>query len=205
MTLTASEPRMKLTAAPVWLIVVLFISLYWLMLYFDQHRGWFSRHVYMPYSSLLEVQELWSSQAGQDDFFQRGAGLFKQNCAVCHMENGMGNSLNGCPPLLGSEWVTAPGAGRLIRIVSKGLTGTIEVKGQVLNSGFTMIPIGDQMAGGELEKANNLAALLCYVRKAFGSNSVPVKPQQVLAIRQQIKSRALPFTEQELKEIPQDQ
>ena len=196
---------MKLTAAPVWLIVVLFISLYWLMLYFDQHRGWFSRHVYMPYSSLLEVQELWSSQAGQDDCFQRGAALFKQNCAVCHMENGMGNSLNGCPPLLGSEWVTAPGAGRLIRIVSKGLTGTIEVKGQVLNSGFTMIPIGDQMAGGELEKANNLAALLCYVRKAFGSNSVPVKPQQVLAIRQQIKSRALPFTEQELKEIPQDQ
>ena len=186
-------------------MVVLFISLYWLMLYFDQHRGWFNRYVYMPYSSLLEVQELWSSQAGQDDFFQRGAGLFKQNCAVCHMENGMGNSLNGCPPLLGSEWVTAPGAGRLIRIVSKGLTGTIEVKGQVLNSGFTMIPIGDQMAGGELEKANNLAALLCYVRKAFGSNSVPVKPQQVLAIRQQIKSRALPFTEQELKEIPQDQ
>ena len=65
-----------------------------------------------------------------------------------------------------------------------------EVRGQVLNSGFTMIPIGYQMAGGELEKANNLAALLCYVRKAFGSNSVPVKPQQVLAIRQQIKSRA---------------
>ena len=196
---------MEFTAAPVWLIVVLFFSLYWLMVYFDQHRGWFNRHVYMPYSSLLEVQNLWSSQARENDCFQGGKELFKQNCAVCHMENGMGNSLNGCPPLLGSEWVTTPGAGRLIRIVSKGLTGRIEVKGQVWNSGFTMIPIGDQMAGDELEKASNLAAILCYVRKAFGNNSVPVKPEQVLAVRQQIKSRALPFTEQELKEIPQDQ
>ena len=169
MTLTSSEPRMKLTAAPVWLMVVLFISLYWLMLYFDQHRGWFNRYVYMPYSSLLEVQELWSSQAGQDDFFQRGAGLFKQNCAVCHMENGMGNSLNGCPPLLGSEWVTAPGAGRLIRIVSKGLTGTIEVKGQVLNSGFTMIPIGDQMAGGELEKPTTSQRCFVMCGKPLGA------------------------------------
>ena len=99
---------------------------------------------------------------------------------------------------MGSEWVGAPGSGRLIRIVSKGLTGPVDVKGQTyaINS---MVAVGDSMIGDETVKAQNIADILLYIRKTFGNKVDNVDAVRVLAVRKSIADRTTPFTAAELK------
>ena len=194
----AAEPR---RGAPVWLFVLLFLMLYWAMLYFDQHGAWFNQQVYAPYHSFEQVM-LFQPPSGEGDFIQKGKQLYSLNCAVCHQEAGTGNPANGCPNLAGSEWVSAAGPGRLVRIVSKGATGPIEVNNKTW-SGGTMLAIGDQMPGDEKQKAENIAAILTYIRKTFGNKASSVTPEQVAAIRDQIKSKTTYFSPEELKAAPE--
>ena len=118
------------------------------------------------------------------------------------MENGVGNPANGCPPLVGSEWVKNPGPGRIVRIISKGLMGPIEVAGKPYGTG-TMLPVGDGLPGSEAEKSQAIAAIASYVRKTFGGITVAVKPEQVQAIRAQIKDRNSSWTAAELLTVPE--
>lgn len=197
-----SGPTATLTTVPVWLVVLMLLLLYWGALSFDRNGGWFDPKVYGPYVSLPDVQRFQPKTGGDEESLAKGMALFNANCAVCHMETGIGNPVNGCPPLVGSEWVKNPSPGRIVRITSKGLTGPIEVNGQVWNTGV-MLPIGDQLPGDESEKAEKLAAIVSYVRKLFGNISVVVKPAQVEAIRKEIKDRNVNFTPDELKNIPE--
>lgn len=186
---------------PVWLFVLLFLLLYWAMVYFDQRGAWFNQQVYAPYHSFEQVVAF-QPPSGEADFIAEGKRLYSANCAVCHMEGGTGNPANGCPNLAGSDWVSAAGPGRIIRIASKGATGPIEVNGKVW-SGGTMLAIGDQMPGDEKQKAENLAAIITYIRKTFGNNASPVTPEQVAAVRDQIKSKTTYFSPEELKAAPE--
>src|SRR5262249_55076598 len=158
----------------------------------------FDQQVYTPYTSFTEIDRMWP-KSGDEDFLRRGKKIFSDYCAVCHMETGVGNPANGCPPLVGSEWVMTPGPGRLVRIVTKGPIGPIQVKGQTYNG--TMTPIGDSLPGDERQKAEGTAALVSYVRKTFGNIPKVTTTEQVLPIRAQIKDRTAPFTEQELMGI----
>jgi mono/diheme cytochrome c family protein len=174
------------------------------MMYFDQHRGWwFDPRVYAPYNSFAELASMWPKDGESQDLIH-GQILFHQHCAICHQDSGLGNPLNGCPPLVGSEWVAAPGPTRIIRMASKGLTGPIEVKGQVWNVGNNMPPVGDQLAGDEKNKAETLAAIISYVRHTFGNKTGSVSAEQVTAVRAKIRDRSLPFTAEELKTTPED-
>jgi mono/diheme cytochrome c family protein len=189
-----AEPKAGLQPIPEWIFVGMLVLFYWGMIYFDQNGGWFSKQVYAPYHSEQEV-DLWWPKGGDEVPFNNGMVLFKQNCAVCHMENGVGNPANGCPPLIDSEWVKAAGPNRLVRLVSKGSGGPIEVLGKSYNG--TMLPIGDQLPGDEKEKAEKIADILFYVRKNFGKVATPIKPEQVAAVREKIKTRG-PYTAPEL-------
>src|SRR5262245_34718205 len=143
MTSTLAEPRTTARPLPVWPVLMLIVALWGLMMYCYQHRGcWFDPRVYTPYNSFTELASMWPMDRQRADLVQ-GQLLCHQQCAICHQDSGLGNPLNGCPPLVGSEWVTAQGPNRIIRIVSKGLTGPIEVKGQVWNSGNSMLAVGD--------------------------------------------------------------
>lgn len=194
------QPKEGQRPVPVWLFVLLFILLYWAMVYFDQRGAWFSEEVYAPYHSIEEVAAL-QPVSGPQEFLQKGKRLYAANCAVCHMEGGTGNPANGCPNLVGSEWVSAPGPGRIIRIVSKGATGPIEVNGKVW-SGGTMLAIGDQMPGDEKQKAENIAAIISYIRQTFGNKASLATPEEVVAVRDQIKSHTTYFSPEELKAAP---
>ena len=186
---------------PIWLIILLFLLLYWAMVYFDQRGGWFNDQVYAPYRSLDQVASL-QPVSGGDEIIQRGRALYSANCAVCHMEGGTGNPANGCPNLMGSDWVAAPGPARIIRIVSKGASGPIEVSGK-LWSGGVMVAIGDALPGDEKQKSESIAAIISYIRKNFGNNASPVTPEEVLKVRDQIKTHSANFTPDELKAVPE--
>lgn len=67
-----------------------------------------------------------------------GAQLYRAKCAVCHGSNGQGTP-GTYPPLQGSEWLTATPS-RLPEILTQGLSGPIEVRGQQWNS--VMLPPG---------------------------------------------------------------
>jgi 23S rRNA G2445 N2-methylase RlmL len=60
---------------------------------------------------------------------QGGRELFAATCVACHGERGAGQP-NVVPPLRGSPYVLGDDA-RLVRIVTHGLTGPIEVRGQL--------------------------------------------------------------------------
>jgi mono/diheme cytochrome c family protein len=200
----AAEPTASNHPIPIWLKVVVLVLLCWGIRYVYQFRGSFDPHVYLPYRSLAEVIQMQPPRDAEWDFFSEGERLFHGNCAICHMANGAGNPANGCPPLAGSEWVAAPGAGRLVRIISKGLTGPIQVRDKVYDTG-TMLAIGDQMPGDEHQKARNIAAIITFIRKNFGGGAGPVRPEQVAAIRAQIAGHSASFTPDELKSVPADQ
>ncbi len=199
----APEPSATLATVPIWLFMLLLLLLYWGAVYFDREGGWFNASVYRPYRDLEQVVSLQPSAGPEEELIRRGKALFSQNCAVCHMENGAGNPANGCPPLDGSEWLKAPGAGRLVRFVSKGLNGPIQVKGQTYSTG-AMTAVGDGLLGSEEDKADKIAAILSYVRDNFGGHAPPVDPATVAAIRNEIKTRSEPFQVREILQIPEE-
>jgi mono/diheme cytochrome c family protein len=198
---SATPEERKADPIPIWLLILMMLLLYWGMVYFDHRGGWFNRNVYTPYVSYDQVANLWPKDPIADRLLN-GKKIFELQCAVCHMKDGVGNPGNGCPPLIGSEHVSAAGVGRVVRIVSKGLTGPIEVKGQMYGTG-NMLAVGDQLPGDEASKSQQIADILLYVRRTFGGRTDSVDPAKVLAIRKSIADRSTPFTFADLKSIPE--
>lgn len=111
-------------------------------------------------------------------------------CAPCHQLNGSG-AAGVAPPLAGSEWVAGPPE-RLARIVLHGLYGPVQVGNQTWN--LAMPGLG---ASGAIDD-ENIAAVLSYIRRAWGHRTPPVEPELVAAVRRETKDRALPWTAAEL-------
>ncbi len=191
--LPAPEPGALNGRVPVGLFVLLFILLYWGMVYFDQNSGWFNPQVYSPYSSGAELQAYQPSTGGAD--LELGRSKFEEVCALCHNVDGAGKP-NQAPPLAGSEWVQGS-PNQLIRIPLSGLTGPVQVKGQVFTGATQAMP-----AMGATMTDEQLAAVLSYMRSSWGNKASPITPEQVKAIRAQVGNRG-PWTADELKAVPQ--
>lgn len=198
---TEAEPTVAMTAMPVWPVSLMLALLFLGAWYFDLYGGWFEAKVYAPYASVAELQRFQPNSDPNASFIAQGKKLFSDNCAVCHMETGVGNPGNGCPPLVDSEWVKHPTPDRMIMLMSKGLAGPITVNSKVYGSGV-MLAVGDSLPGDEKEKAAKIAAIASYVRKQFGGVSVVVKPAQAEAVRLNIKDHGANFTADELLKVP---
>ncbi len=192
-----AEPTVTMTVMPVWLVALMVTLLFLSAWYFDLYGGWFEPKVFAPYRSVADVQRFQPKTGGIAETVARGKKLYADNCAVCHMETGVGNPANGCPPLVDSEWVKSPTATRMIMLISKGLSGPITVNGKVWNTGV-MLAVGDSLPGSEAEKAEKIAAIATYVRFQFGQIAVETRPAQVEAIRESIKDRTSNFTVEDL-------
>jgi mono/diheme cytochrome c family protein len=118
-----------------------------------------------------------------------GEELYSQ-CATCHEQDGTGLAAV-YPPLAGSDIVNGP-LQTLIRIVLGGLEGPITVKGERYDG--TMPPWG---GGPELNDAD-AAALLTYVRSAFGNRAGLVTATDVAREREASAGRIALWTAAEL-------
>jgi len=193
----SSEPKAALVAVPVIIFVVLAILFYAGALYVDSHGGGFNPAVYTPYVSTKQLDSFKPKTAGGEQM-AKGKQLYATMCAVCHQESGIGGVSQGCPTLVGSEWVLgAPD--NLVKIISKGLTGPITVKGQTYSTG-SMPAIGDGLPGDEKAKAEAVAAIATYVRGTWGNKAPAVKPADAQKIREGIKDRSQSFTAEELQQ-----
>lgn len=129
--------------------------------------------------------------------FLLGKPLYNKTCAGCHNENGEGLTPIA-PPLAGSEWVTGPQE-RLVLIALHGLKGPVTVGGKVYKEPdvqSVMPGLQDNAAMGDDE----LAAILTYIRNAWGNKAEEVESSSVNEIRKSSMDRNEPYFAEELLE-----
>ena len=123
-------------------------------------------------------------------FAEYGKRLFS-NCMSCHQSNGRGLP-PVYPPLRGSEIVHGDPA-TLVRIVMHGLEGPIKVDGQTYNQVMPAAPVRSD---------EEIAAVLSYVRGAWGNTGAPIDAAFVAKVREETKGRNKPFSSKELGLAP---
>jgi mono/diheme cytochrome c family protein len=184
-----AEPKASVTAVPMWIIVLLFLLLYWGMVYFDQHSGWFSPEVYAPYRSTDELAMFQPSAGGPD--VSRGKAVYENVCGLCHGNDGMGKPAQA-PPFANSEWALGS-PNRMIRIPLAGLAGPVQVAGKEWNLAMP--------AMGAALPDDDLAAVLTYIRQSWGNKASAVTPEQVKAVRAEVGNRTQPWTVDQLNAV----
>ena len=127
---------------------------------------------------------------GQVELIENGRPLYQNLCAVCHKDDGQGQA-SLAPPLAGSEWVTGSKQ-RLVRVVAQGLEGPIQVKGEEWD--MVMPAHGHH----PLLQGDNMAAVLSYIRAAWGNQSSTISPHEVESALAPVSDRDTPWTAQEL-------
>lgn len=121
-----------------------------------------------------EVAAVW--ERGREIYLREGY------CATCHQADGRGLPAAQFPPLAQAEWVTG-NPERLIDIALNGLTGPIRVNGKDYPGHVPMT----QFRG--LLNDEEMAAVLTYVRNAFGNSASAISPQQVEKVRRQTRDK----------------
>ena len=193
------EPHAEKGLMPVSLIALVAVIAFLGNMYFIYHGldiggkgGAFPAKVYFPYTSYVAVNKANPSAGGVD--LDAGKRVYNTACAPCHQPTGMGTP-GMFPPLVKSEWVTAEGHERIIRIVLNGLSGPIDVAGSQFNN--VMVPWRDTL------KDEDIAAVLSYVRNEWGNKGSFVTPEEVNKVRKATEPRGSPWTADELKQVPE--
>jgi cbb3-type cytochrome c oxidase subunit III len=102
-----------------------------------------------------------------------GRAIFLLNCSACHQANGQGGG--PYPPLAGNPDVNNVDSAGIIQTVLNGRTGPITVNGAQYG--------GNMPSWRDLSDAE-IAAVLTYVRSAWGNGAAAVSADQVAAARQ---------------------
>nr|WKN37988.1 c-type cytochrome [Tunicatimonas sp. TK19036] len=126
--------------------------------------------------------------------FALGRQHYLTTCAGCHGTDGAG--LNRfAPPLIGSDWVLGDEK-RLALIVLHGIEGAIEVQGKVYDAPdiLPVMPSHSTMDDGDI------AAILTYIRNAWGNQAEPISGRLVGSTRHRSQGRVVPWTADELNE-----
>ncbi len=102
-----------------------------------------------------------------------GKAIFLLNCAVCHQASGKG--AGPYPPLAGNPDVNIADSSTVIQTVLNGRTGPLTVNGRQYGANMPSWR-------GDLSDAE-IAAVLTYVRTAWGNSAAAVSEDQVAAAR----------------------
>ncbi len=119
-----------------------------------------------------------------------GAVIYKSMCAACHGTDGKGLPTQAAPPLTGAKYLVGDKT-HAIKILLNGLKG--EVEGKTYSS---------EMPAMKDNSDEWIASVLSYTRYEFGAKNretIPVKPDEVKALRNQFANRLDPWTVPELE------
>lgn len=188
-----SEPTATRSTAPMWVIVIMLFLLFVGAVYFDRHSGWFDKRVYSPYASAEEL-DAYQPKSGAAAAMAHGKVVFEAYCGVCHGNDGNGKP-GQAPPLAGSEWVNAAGFNRLTHIPLAGLNGSIKVEGKDWN--LNMAAMGAGLSDADL------AAVLTYIRGAWGNKAGAVSADAVHKVRGEMGNSPKPMTGDEMMKMPE--
>ncbi len=125
-----------------------------------------------------EAPEVTTTLTGEAKrLFLKGVEVYRRegHCITCHQENGQGLPAAQFPPLTGTRWVLG-NEDRLIKLTLNGLLGPMEIKGKHYTGQVPMTPFRGL-------SDDEIAAVLTYVRNAFGNEAPPVSPEKVGQIR----------------------
>ena len=194
------EPRAGTAPAPFWLIPLAGALFFWGALYLFLFSGGFRGDVFDEEAGLYGPGAGGKEDAGlaaaeARDPVALGRRIYNVNCAICHQPDGRG--LPGqYPPLAGSEIVLGAegyGENHLAHIVLDGLVTPVTVHGTIFNG--IMVP------WKEVLDDSQIAAVLTYVRQAWGNAAPPVVPQAVAASRAASAGHG-PWTIGALRQLP---
>ncbi|HZL12238.1 MAG TPA: cytochrome c [Prolixibacteraceae bacterium] len=101
-----------------------------------------------------------------------GKAVYTQYCLVCHQADGSGVP-NMHPPLGPGSWV-GKDPKELVALMMKGLSGKIEVNGEVYKS---YMPSHAKLTN------NEIANVLSYIRSSFGNDFEPVTADFVKKVK----------------------
>ena len=129
----------------------------------------------------------------EKDRYFAGKSIYLSYCSTCHGKEGEGTA-SIAPPLAGSELLISDTEAP-IKILLDGLTGPITVNGVSYSFSNAMPGLRNNI------ETNNgdIAAVLTYVRNAFGNKSSATTVEQVGKTRASTESRKTPYTISELK------
>jgi mono/diheme cytochrome c family protein len=190
---TTVEPTATRSTAPMWIITATLVLLCLGGYYFDQHSGWFDARVYAPYAN-AEGLEAYQPKSGAAAALARGKSVYESVCGICHGSDGLGKP-GQAPPLAGSEMVNCDGMNRLIHIPLAGINGPIKVAGKDWNMAMA--------AMGAALPDEDLAAVLTYIRGAWGNKGCAVTADDVKKVRAQLGSSPPPMTHDMLMKLPE--
>jgi mono/diheme cytochrome c family protein len=179
LTEIGSEPVARRAAVPALLFAVLAALLFWGDAHILSHGGELDALVHYPFVSSNELVSL-SIREPEDPRMVKGRAVYSMVCKACHQEDGLGNVANGCPPLVGSNWVLADDVSRISAIVLKGLTGPISVSGKQYGTG-TMLALEGTLNDEEI------AGVLSFIRNNWSNKAPLLEPALVKKIRGQVK------------------
>ncbi len=114
--------------------------------------------------AIVLVPSLLLAQAG-GDLFKQGQEIYENNCSDCHRSSGEGLPVK-FPALKGNAYVQGD---------PKLVIGTV-LNGRKGN-------LGQMPAWKEFLNDAQIAAVITYVRNAWGNTAPPVKPEDVAALR----------------------
>jgi mono/diheme cytochrome c family protein len=120
----------------------------------------------------------------EDKLFAQGKTVYETNCTGCHHDRGQGEA-HVAAALAGSQIVTGR-PDMPLRVLLNGKDGKI----------------GDMPPLGQSLSDNQLAAVLTYIRGAFGNSATPIHPALAKEFRQLYAFRKKPWTDAELQKQP---
>jgi len=155
---------------------------------------------FSPVSFDVKNQQVASTGEGapqEVDMMKTGARLYGQTCVACHQASGLG-APGAYPPLAGSPYVLGDEE-RMIKIVSHGLEGPVEVLGTTYNG--VVMPAFHGASSPYRFNELKIAAVLTYVRgnTAWGNNAAPVTEEKVKEVLAAVGNRTKAWTIAELE------
>lgn len=184
------EPRDGYEPIPLWLVALFGVLLFWGGWYLAQYSGGWRADVLDP-EPAARFAHLAAGEPEPVDPLVLGEKLYRANCVSCHQASGKGVS-GQYPPLDGSEWVLeAPW--RLKRILLHGLEGPVTVMGNTYD--------GSMPAFGNRFDDEQMAAILSYIRQAWGNQAPAISAESVAATREATSGRTAPWAADELQNI----